>query len=457
MGKEIHTFTDAGATLDPSPAELMARRPYLTADPVCGLVLEDVPLNAIADAEGTPVWVMSAGVLRERARRLLAAVKDSGLPLSVHFAVKSNDHLAVLRILALEGLGADVVSGGELARACRAGISPRRVIFSGVGKTDSELDAALMAGVAQINVESAEELEILSSRASNLGCSAGVALRVNPDVDAGTHEKITTGLAGNKFGIPYAEALALYRRAYELPGIKPLGFATHIGSQISSPVPFRQAYARIASLVRDARAAGLLVEIVDCGGGLGVSYRDETECSPDAFVGAIRRELGDLDVQLAMEPGRWISAPAGMLLSSVILRKSVTGGAPFIVIDAAMNDLARPSLYDAWHGLLPLAPHLLHADIEPAHLVGPVCESGDSFGRNRLLPHLSRGDRIALLDCGAYGSVMSSTYNARPFAAQVLVDGNRWSVIRPRQKVEELWTTEQMPEWLMPEPASEVG
>ncbi|GBQ98180.1 diaminopimelate decarboxylase [Acetobacter nitrogenifigens DSM 23921 = NBRC 105050] len=436
------------STPDPTVRELLATRPQLSLDPTCGLMMEGVPLSAVADEIGTPTWGISASTLRIRARRLLTAMTGAGLSVSVHFAVKSNDHLAVLRILASEGLGADVVSGGELLRALEAGVPASKIVFSGVGKSDAELRLAIQKGVAQINVESAEELEIISALAVEAGRVVDVALRVNPDVDAETHAKITTGLADNKFGVPYDEALALYLRAAALPGVRPVGYAAHIGSQILKADPYRAAYARVAQLVRATREAGAVVSVVDCGGGLGIGYRDEGEGSPEAFAGAIRAELGDLDVRLAIEPGRWISGPSGVLLSTVILRKAVTGGAPFIVLDAAMNDLLRPSLYDAWHGVLPLSPHDAVQEPEKAHLVGPVCESGDCFARDRMLPPLQRGARVAFLDAGAYGSVMSSTYNARPLAAQVLVEGERWAVIRPRQTVEALWANETTPGWL---------
>ncbi|GBR10933.1 diaminopimelate decarboxylase [Acetobacter oeni] len=435
-------------TPDPTVRDLLATHPQLTSDVQCGLMLEGVPLSAIADEVGTPCWVMSAGTLRVRAQRLLGAMTQAGLSVAPHFAVKANDHVAVLRILSETGFGADVVSGGELRRARNAGIPASRIVFSGVGKTDAELRLALAEGIAQVNVESAEELEILSALASACNREMTVLLRVNPDVDAGTHAKITTGVAENKFGVPYDEALALYRRASELPGLRPAGYAMHIGSQILSAKPFREAYARLATLVKATRAAGYPVSALDCGGGLGICYRDEGEGSPDAWAGAIRAELGGLDVRLAIEPGRWIAAPAGVLLSTVVLRKVVTGGVPFIILDAAMNDLLRPSLYDAWHGIVPLSPRDAVADVETVAVVGPVCESGDTFAPARVLPRLERGARVAVLDTGAYGAVMSSTYNSRTLAAQVLVDGERWSVIRPRQNVETLWADEVVPEWI---------
>ncbi|WP_342628687.1 diaminopimelate decarboxylase [Nguyenibacter vanlangensis] len=438
---------------DPTVADMLAGRPHLSMHALDGLVLEDVPLTAIADAVGTPTWVMGAGTLRARYRRLTGAMAGAGLSPSVHFAVKANDHLAVLRVLAQEGAGADVVSGGELLRARAAGIPASRIVFSGVGKSHDELGLALAEAIAHIAVESAEELEILSAVAAAAGRVARITLRVNPDVDAGTHEKITTGLSTNKFGIAYARAVELYARAAALPGLHPLGFSLHIGSQITSMAPYRAAFARVADLVRAVRARGLAVSLVDCGGGLGICYRDEGEGAPAALAGAIRAELGALDVRLAIEPGRWLAGPAGVLLSRVILRKAGEDGLPpFLILDAAMNDLMRPSLYDAWHGILPLSARDAVQPPEAVNVVGPVCESADSFARNRMLPRLGDGAAVALLDTGAYGMVMSSTYNGRPLAAQVLVDGGRWSVIRPRQPVAELWAADRVPDWIAPAP-----
>ena len=432
---------------DPSTAELVALHPELSLHAMDGLVMEDVPLNAVADALGTPTWVVSAGCLRRRFGLLRSALAEAGLRAHIHYAVKANDHLAVLRILGREGAGADVVSGGELARALHAGIAAADVVFSGVGKSPAELRAALAAGIGQINVESAEELDTLSALADGMGRTARVALRVNPDVDAGTHAKITTGRAENKFGIAYADAPALYARAAGLPGIAPVGIALHIGSQILAMAPYRAAYARAAELVRALRAAGRAVHTVDCGGGLGIPYRGEPAAAPAALAGAIRAALGGLDLALTVEPGRWLAGPAGLLLASVVLTKH-TGARRFVVLDAAMNDLVRPSMYDAWHGIVPVSavdavspPHL-------ADVVGPVCESGDTFARSRALPSLAPDARVAILDAGAYGSVMSSTYNARPLAAAALVDGSRWEAIRPRQAVEALWADERVPDWI---------
>ena len=446
----LHPPIAAGPTAaDPSIAELLARRPQLSMQPIAGLMLEEVPLHAVADALGTPVWVTGAGTLRRRYRRLRAALDEAGLDAAVHYAVKANDHLAVLRVLSAEGAGADVVSGGELQRARAAGIDAARIVFSGVGKSADELRLALDDGIGQVNVESAEEIEMLAALAHGSGRRVRVALRVNPDIDAGTHAKISTGRAGDKFGIAYRDVAPLYARAAALPGLEPVGLAVHIGSQIAAAAPFRAAYQRVAALVRGLREGGQAVSVVDCGGGLGVSYRDEDEGSPRALAGAIRATLGTLGVRLVVEPGRWLAAPAGVLLSTVLLVKRTADGAPpFVVLDSAMNDLLRPSLYEAWHGLLPLSARLAATPPAPVHVVGPVCETGDTFARDRLLPPLRPGDRVAILDTGAYGAVMSSTYNARPLAAQALVDGDRWTCIRPRPPASALWRDEIVPEWL---------
>ena len=440
MSAHLASLDDA----DPSTADLIAARPHLSLHAMDGLLMEGVPLNAIADAVGSPTWVLSAGCIRGRLRQLQDAMID--LPMQVHYAVKANDHLAVLRLVGQGGVGADVVSGGELQRALLAGIPAAHIVFSGVGKSVPELRQALQAGVGQINAESAEELAMLSAVADGMGVVARVALRINPDVDAGTHAKITTGRADNKFGVAYDDAAALYAHAAGLPGLRPVGLALHIGSQIMSMTPYRAAYARTAEMVRALRAAGQVVEIVDCGGGLGIPYRNEPSASPAAFAGAIRAALGGLDVRLAIEPGRWLVGPAGVLLASVILSK-MTSGRRFVVLDAAMNDLARPAMYDAWHGVVPVSPVDAVRPTAPADIVGPVCETGDTLARNRALPPLAAGARLAILDAGAYGSVMSSTYNARPLAAEVMIDGNRWSVIRARQPVEAMWAGESTPDW----------
>jgi diaminopimelate decarboxylase len=432
---------------DPTPRELIAARPHLAMHAMDGLTMEEVPLNAIADQVGTPVWVYSASAIRRRYRLLAAALSEAGIDAHIHYAVKANDRLAVLRLLAAEGAGADVVSEGELRRAGLAGIPAERIVFSGVGKTERELRLALTERIAQINVESVEELQMLAAIAASMGQTARVALRVNPDVDAGTHEKISTGRARDKFGVPYSEAAALYRRAAELPGIEPIGLAAHIGSQILSLAPYRAAFQRLAELARALRAEGQSVRVIDCGGGLGIPYHGEPAPLPAALAGAIRATLHNLDVDVLIEPGRWLVGPAGVLLSSVIVAKR-TQGSRFVVLDAAMNDLIRPAMYDAWHGIVPVSPVDAVRPAEPADVVGPVCESSDTFARDRLLPPLAAGARVAILDCGAYGSVMSSAYNARAPAAEVMVDGSDWSVIRERPSLADLWRGERVPHWL---------
>lgn len=434
---------------NPSLLDLIAARPQFALHAMAGLMMDGVPLNAVADALGTPCWVVSAPTLRRRYRELATALR--GVDAHIHYAVKANDHLAVLRVLGSEGAGADVVSGGELLRAQAAGIAPANIVFSGVGKTVAELRQALAADIAQINVESAEELEMLSGLAAGMGRVACVALRVNPDVDAGTHAKISTGRARDKFGISYADAAALYARAAGLPGIRPIGLAVHIGSQILSTSPYRAAYGRIAELIGALRQAGQTVEVVDCGGGLGIGYRDEPGGSPGALAGAIRANLGDLGLKLMVEPGRWLVGPAGVLLASVVLEKR-SGDFRFVVLDAAMNDLIRPSMYDAWHAIVPVSAVDARRPATLADIVGPVCESGDTFAQSRLLPPLAPDARVAILDAGAYGAVMSSTYNARPLAAAAMLDPGAgpqgFSTIRERQPVTAMWRDEIVPAWL---------
>jgi diaminopimelate decarboxylase len=429
---------------DPTIAELIAARPHLHLHAMDGLTMEDVPLNRVADKVGTPTWVYSAGALRSRYRVLTAALDGAGLDAHVHYAVKANDHLAILALLGREGAGADVVSEGELRRALAAGIPATRIMYSGVGKTERELRLALEQDIGQINIESVEELHTLSAIATSMGRIARIAPRINPDIDAGTHDKISTGRAGDKFGIPWTGAAAIYAEAARLPGIEPVGLAVHIGSQIMDLAPYRAAFARIAELVRSLRDLGHSIKIVDCGGGLGIPYRNQPGPSPEALAGAIKAAFHNLDVRVALEPGRWLAGPAGVLLASVILQKQ-TAETRFVVLDAAMNDLVRPAMYDAWHGIVPVSAAAAVAPVSPRDVVGPVCETGDTFARDRLLPSLKPGERVAILDAGAYGAVMSSPYNARPRAAEVLVDGAAWTIIRPRQPLEALWADEVMP------------
>jgi diaminopimelate decarboxylase len=433
---------------DPTFADLLAIRPSLSLDAHDGLLMEEVPLARVAAEHGTPTWVYSANTLRRRFRALRAALDGAGLRASIHYATKANDNQAVLRVLRGEGAGADIVSAGELRATMAAGIPAGATVFSGVGKTAAEIRFALEAGIFQLNAESAEEIETISAIAAGMGLRAPVSLRVNPDVDARTHAKITTGRAENKFGIAFEDAPALYARMAALPGIRPIGIATHIGSQITDGMSaYRAAYARLAEMIGALRGQGLPVERVDCGGGLGIPYRDEPAPTPEALAGAIKTTLGGLGIPVMLEPGRWLVGPAGVLLASVVLQKQ--GAARrFLVLDAAMNDLIRPAMYEAWHGILPVSPRAHAAPLSPADIVGPVCESGDTFAKARAMPAMAAGDLVAFLDAGAYGAVMSSTYNARPLAAEVLVDGNRTALVRRRQTHEELLAHQRIPEWL---------
>jgi diaminopimelate decarboxylase len=341
----------------------------------------------------------------------------------------------------------DVVSEGELRRALAAGVPPSRIVFSGIGKTQAEMAFALEAGIHQINVESLNELEALSAVAVRLGRTARIAIRVNPDVDALTHAKISTGKAENKFGIDLAHVLAAYRRAADLPGLDPVGVAVHIGSQLTSIEPFRLAFTRVVQLVRRLRAEGIAISGLDLGGGLGIRYRAEAPPDLDAYAAMVREVTAGSGCTLAFEPGRLLVGNAGLLLSRVLYVKE---GATrrFIVQDAAMNDLLRPALYEAFHDIVPVRQPADGAENIPADVVGPVCESGDTFATQRSLPPLVEGDLVAILSAGAYGAVMSSTYNSRLLAPEVLVRGDRFDVIRPRQTYDELLALDRVPGWL---------
>ncbi len=430
---------------EPTVADLISARPHLRMHAMDGLLLEGVPLNAVADALGTPVWVYGAATLRQRYRRLAHALEPLGA--HIHYAFKANDHLAILHLLQREGAGADVVSGGEFLRARAAGVAAADIVFSGVGKSAAELQLALGQGVGQVNVESAEELDRVDTVARGLGVVAPVVLRLNPDVDAGTHAKITTGRLDNKFGVAADVLVALYRRAAAMANVDPRGIALHIGSQIMSTAPYRAAFALARELIISLRTERLPVTVMDCGGGLGIGYGDEGDGSPEAWAGAIRATFGDLGVQLMVEPGRWLVGPCGVLLATVAVTKS-NGARDFLVLDAAMNDLVRPAMYDAWHAIVPLSAVDALGPAYPVDVVGPVCETGDTFARARHLPSLRAGARVAILDAGAYGAVMSATYNARPLAPIAMVDGAAWETIRPRQPVEAMWASERIPDFL---------
>ena len=406
---------------------------------------EGVRLAEIAEAVGTPAYVYSTATLARHYRAFDAAFGGRAL---IAFAVKANSNLSVLKTLAALGAGADTVSEGEIRRALAAGVAPERIVFSGVGKTDAELAYALDVGVAEINVESPPEMERLSAMAAAKGVRARIAIRVNPDVGAGGHAKISTGKADNKFGVSMAEAEALYGRAHADPALEPVGVACHIGSQITDLAPMERAFAKMRGLVERLRAAGLPVRRLDLGGGLGASYFDGPEPpSPADFAAMVGRVLNGLEVELAFEPGRVIAANAGVLLARVIHVYERPEGRRFVVLDAAMNDLVRPAMYDAFHDLRPVHPGARQADA-PYDVVGPVCETGDTFARDRPLAPLQAGDLVAFMSAGAYGAVMSSEYNTRPLVPEVLVNGDRWAVVRARPSYEEMLAREPMAEWL---------
>ncbi|MBV8888415.1 MAG: diaminopimelate decarboxylase [Alphaproteobacteria bacterium] len=410
------------------------------------LHVENVPVPSIASAVGTPFYVYSAGAFESRYRRLAAAFEPDLRPL-ICFAAKANSNLAVLRLFAGFGAGADVVSEGEMRRALAAGVPARRIIFSGVGKTRAEHAAALDAEIHQFNIESVPELRQLSEVAAASGRTARVAIRVNPDVDAQTHAKIATGLRENKFGIDFEEAVSAYAMAARLPGIEPVGLAVHIGSQLTDLEPFGRAFTRLAGIVGELRARNLPVRSIDLGGGLGIRYRGETEPDPAAYAGLVRQIFGPLDIALVCEPGRFLAGPAGLLVARVLYVKEGTTRR-FVILDAAMNDLIRPALYEAWHDIVPVRAPRSGTLVIPADVVGPVCETGDTFAVGRNLPPLSEGDLVALTAAGAYGAVMSSTYNSRPLVPEVLVADGRFAVIRERQSIDALLALDKFPPWL---------
>ena len=409
------------------------------------LHIEDVPLSRIAAAVGTPVYCYSSAAIAGAYRRFASAF--AGGNVDIHYAVKANSNQAVIRLLAKLGAGADVVSEGELRRALAAGVPAGHIVFSGIGKTREELGFALAQGISQINVESVPELELLSAVARERGMTAPVALRVNPDVDARTHAKISTGKKENKFGIDLAQAGEAYRRAASLPGLKPLGLAVHIGSQLTDLEPFEAAFRRLVDLALELRGSGLGVERLDFGGGIGVRYRAEAPPSVEEYAALARRLTGNLGFRLSFEPGRALVANAGLLLSRVIyVKPGVTRR--FVIQDAAMNDLIRPALYDAWHEIVTVREPDPKAPREPADVVGPVCESSDIFALGRALPPVMPGDLLSILSAGAYGAVMSSGYNTRRLVPEVLVEGGEFAVVRPRPSYEDVLGQDRIPPWL---------
>ncbi|MEN5053387.1 diaminopimelate decarboxylase [Brevundimonas naejangsanensis] len=411
---------------------------------------EGVSLEALADSVGTPTYVYSSatlrrhyGLLREACDAHRSALGDA----LIAFAVKANSNLSVLATLAKLGCGADTVSEGEIRRALAVGIPGERIIFSGVGKTDAELAFAIEQGVRQINVESSTELDRLIAVAATKNAAPAIAIRVNPKIGAGGHAKITTGGAGDKFGVPVEEAMALYARASASPHVTPVGLACHIGSQITDLAPLEAAFRVLRQMTEDLRAQGHSVTRLDLGGGLGVPYYGEGATpAPADYVAMAVHVLEGLNIEAAFEPGRLMAANAGVLLSRVIQVNERTDGRRFLVLDAAMNDLMRPALYDAFHDLKPVRP--VTGEALPHDVVGPVCETGDTFARDRDLPPLKAGDLVVFMSAGAYGAVMSGEYNTRPLAAEVLVDGERSAVIRPRPTYDEMFAREPLADWL---------
>ncbi|MCB1405832.1 MAG: diaminopimelate decarboxylase [Rhodobacteraceae bacterium] len=408
---------------------------------------EDVALSTIADSVGTPFYCYSAATLTRHFTLFKEALDP--LPHLICFAVKSNSNVAVLKLLGDLGAGMDVVSIGEYLRARAAGVPGDRIVFSGVGKTRDEMRQALLGGVRQFNVESEPELEALSQVATALGMEAPITLRVNPDVDAKTHEKISTGRKEDKFGVPISRARAIYARAAQLTGLRVIGVDMHIGSQLTELAPFEAAYVKMADLVRDLRADGHTIERLDLGGGLGIPYTRSNEAPPlpTDYGAMVKRVLGDLGCEIEIEPGRLISGNAGVLVTEVIYRKQAEER-EFLIVDAAMNDLVRPAMYAAHHDIEPLVEAEPGAPMLPVDIVGPICESGDTFAKQRALPPVSAGDRIAFRSAGAYGAVMASEYNSRLLVPEVLVSGDHFAVIRPRPSYDDMIARDTIPDWL---------
>ncbi len=405
---------------------------------------ENVPMTAIAEAVGTPVYIYSRATLERHAQVFKAAL--AGLPRThIAFAIKANPNLAVLRVLAKQGFGADVVSGGEIARALAAGMKAQDIVFSGVGKTRAELGYALDVGIGQFNLELEEEGAVLAEMAHERGKTASAVLRVNPDVDAGTHAKISTGKSENKFGVPISEAKAIFARLAGLPGLRLRGVACHIGSQLFDLGPLEAAYGRIGELVAELRAAGHGIDRVDLGGGLGVPYeRDKVPPSPADYGEMVERVTKGWDVTLMFEPGRVIVGNAGVLLTRVIWVKPGVVH-PYVIVDAAMNDLARPAMYDAWHDFEAVVPT---GEKMVANIAGPVCETGDTFAMNRRIDAVQSGDLGVFRTAGAYGATMASTYNSRALVPEVMVDGDRFAVVADRIAPETIIAAERVPDWL---------
>jgi len=406
---------------------------------------EGVALKTIAAQVGTPFYCYSAGALRAALQEFNRGMK--GMNASVCYAMKANSSLAVIKLFADMGAGADIVSEGEMKRALAAGVPPRRIIYSGVGKKATELMAALQAGVGQINVESVAELETLNAVAGQLGKRADITIRVNPDVDARTHAKITTGKKGNKFGIDLNLARDAFAEAGKLPHLRVVGIAMHIGSQLTTLAPYAKSIAKVAKFIAQLRADGHSIDRFDIGGGLGIVYKKEKPPSIADFLAVVKKATKGLDCELTFEPGRRLVGEAGVLVGEVILVKP-GASKTFVIVDAAMNDLIRPTLYDAWHDIVPVRQPRPDAATIRCDIVGPICESGDYLAQNRDLPRLSAGDLVMVRSVGAYGAVMASSYNTRPLAPEVMVDGTQFAVTRPRPSIEDMLSAERYPPWM---------
>ena len=411
------------------------------------LFAEDVPVAEITAAVGTPVYIYSTATLLRHFGLFDQAL--AGMPHLVCFAMKSLSNVAVLRVLGQAGAGIDVVSVGEYMRAKAAVVPGERIVFSGVAKTREEMRIALEGGIRQFNVESEPEMEALSEVASALGVVAPIAVRVNPDVDAKTHAKIATGKSENKFGIPIAKAREVYARAAALPGIRVVGIDVHIGSQLTDLEPFRLAYRKVAALTEALRADGHQIERLDLGGGLGIPYERSNAAPPlpEDYGRMIAEEVGHLGCEIEIEPGRLIAGNAGLMVSEIIYVKEGEGR-DFLILDSAMNDLVRPAMYDAHHDIVPVVEAEAGAEQRPYDVVGGICETGDTFARGRMMPPVKAGDLVAFRSAGAYGAVMASEYNSRPLIPEVLVDGDKWAVIRRRPSYDEMIARDIIPDWL---------
>ena len=405
---------------------------------------EEVAIAEIAAAVGTPFYCYSTATLARHYQVFKDAIAD--LDARVYYSVKANSNLAVIRTLAELGAGADIVSAGELMRALTAGVSPDRIVFSGVGKTDPEIEAALDAGIMQFNIESAPELAAINRLACARGLVAPVAVRVNPNVDAATHAKITTGTAENKFGVPWPDVGPMCGDIKTLPGVELVGLAMHIGSQLLNLTPFETAFAALRDMVVALRAQGHPITRVDIGGGLGIPYHGEATPPPSAYAELVVKNFADLGCHIMLEPGRLIVGNAGVMVTRVVyVKESPTRR--FIIVDAAMNDLLRPALYEATHEILPVIEPSGGAEFAAADVVGPVCESGDTFAVQRSLPPLRTNDLLAFATAGAYGAVMASSYNSRPLVPEILVNGKDYAVVRARPTYAEMMAGESIPDW----------